>query len=88
MMSSNDTSLIEKEGANVDGADRDRAERVGRAANPVCHDLNCASLHLTVVASMAHMKVKGLDAGRGTEKWHKVLAIVEGKMSLSRDAES
>ena len=37
---------------------------------------------------MAHMKVKGSDAGEGTEKWRKILVIVEGKMSLSRDAES
>ena len=88
MMSSSDTSLIEKEGANVDGADRDGAERVGRAADPVYHDLNCASLHLTVVASMAHMKVKGLDAGKGTKKWRKILMIAEGKMSLSWDTES
>ena len=29
------------------------------------------------------MKVKGSDVGRGTEKWRKILAIAEGKMSLS-----
>ena len=51
-------------------------------------DLNCASLHFTVAASMAHMKVKGSNAGKGTEKWRKILVIAEGKMSLSRDAES
>ena len=31
---------------------------------------------------------KGLDAGKGTKKWRKILVIAEGKMSLSRDAES
>ena len=41
-----------------------------------------------VAVSMAHMKVKGSDAGKGTEKWCKILVIAEGKMSLSRDAES
>ena len=51
-------------------------------------DLNCASLCFTVAASMAHMKVKGSDAGEGTEKWRKILVIVEGNMSLSRDTES
>ena len=50
--------------------------------------LNCASLRFMVAASMAHMKVKGSDAGEGTEKWRKILVIVEGKMSLSRDTES
>ena len=30
---------------------------------------------------MAHMKVKGSDAGKGTEKWHKILVIAEGKMT-------
>ena len=37
---------------------------------------------------MAHMKVKWLDAGKGTEKWRKILVIAKGKMSLSRDTES
>ena len=41
-----------------------------------------------VVASMAHMKVKGLDVAKGMEKWRTILVIAEGKMSLSRDAES
>ena len=31
---------------------------------------------------MAHMKVKGLDARRGTEKWCKILMIAEGKMNI------
>ena len=34
------------------------------------------------------MMVKWLEEGKGTEKWRKILVIVEGKMSLSRDAES
>ena len=50
MMSPSDTSLIEKEGADVDvdEANRNGAEREGGAANPDCLDLNYASLHLTV----------------------------------------
>ena len=46
-MSSSDTSLVEEEGAYVDQADRDRAERVGAVESVYC-DLNCASLRLTV----------------------------------------
>ena len=53
-----------------------------------CHDLNCAKLHFIVVASMAHMKVKGSDTGEGTEKWRKILVIAEGKMNLLRDTKS
>ena len=49
------TLLAENEGVDVDGADRDGAEQVGGAADPACLDLNYASLHLTVVVSMAHM---------------------------------
>ena len=37
---------------------------------------------------MAHMIVKWSEEGKGTEKWCKILVIVEGKMCLSRDAES
>ena len=84
MMSPSDTSLVEDEGANVDGADRDGAEREGGAAESDYHDLNCASLHLMVAASMAHMTEKWLEEGKGTEKWHKIHVIAEGKMSLSR----
>ena len=51
-----------------------------------CRNLNCASLHFTVAASMAHMN--GLDAEEGTKKWRKILVIVEGNMSLSWDAKS
>ena len=37
---------------------------------------------------MAHMKVKGLNTGKGIEKWRRILVIAKGKMSLSRDAKS
>ena len=58
MMSPRVTSLIEEEGDDMDEAKGDGAEREGGAVNPDCLDLNCTSLRLTVVASMAHMKVK------------------------------
>ena len=54
MMSPNDTSLVEKVGADVDRADQDGVGRV-EGAEFVCHDLNYASLCFTVAASMAHM---------------------------------
>ena len=72
----------------MDVANRDGAEWEGGAADPNCLNLNCAFLCLTVAASMAHIKVKGLNVGKGTEKWRKILMIDEGKISLSRDAES
>ena len=83
MMFPSDTSLIEEEGADVDGA-----EREGGAVESDCLDRNYISLCFIVAASMAHMKVKWSDEGKGTEKWCKILVIAEGKMSLSRDAES
>ena len=83
MMSPNVTSPIEEEGANVDGA-----EWKGGATESDFLDRNCALLRFTVVASMTYMKVKWSDKGKGTEKWRKILVIAEGKMSLSRDAES
>ena len=86
MMSPSDISLKEKEGADVDGADRDGVEREGGVAKSVYRDLNCASLPLTVVMSMAHMIEKWVEEGKGTEKWRKILVIAEGKMSLSRVA--
>ena len=55
MMSPSDTSLIEEEGADVDGADQDGAEREGGATDLDYLNLNCASLHLMVAASMAHI---------------------------------
>ena len=72
----------------MDGTERDGAEPEGRATKFDCYDRNCASLCFTVAASMAHMKVKWLDKGKGIEKWHKILVIAAGKMSLSRDAKS
>ena len=88
MMSPRVTSLVEEEGADVDGDEGDGAEWEGGATDPDCLDLNCALLCLIVVASMAHMKVKWSDAGKGTKKWHIILMIAVGKMSLSRDAKS
>ena len=88
MMSPRVTSLVEEEGADVDGAKGDGAEWEGGATDPDCLDLNCALLRLIVVASMAHMKVKWSDAGKGTKKWHIILMRAVGKMSLSRDAKS
>ena len=82
MMSSSVTSPIAKEGVDVDGAERDGAEREGGSIESDCLKRNCASLHFTVVMSMAHMKVKWSNKGKGTEKWRKILVIVEGKMSL------
>ena len=77
------TSPVEEKGANMDGV-----EREGGADDPDCLDLNCALLRLTVAASIAHMKVKWSDAGKGTIKWCMILVIAEGKISLLRDAES
>ena len=70
------------------GVDQDGAKREGGTAESVCCDLNYASLGLMVVTYMAHMKVKCSDIGKGTEKWHNILMIAEGKMNLSWDAES
>ena len=78
-MSPRDTSLVEEEGADVDG-DRDEA------AESNCCDLNYALLRLTVAGSMAHMTEKWSEEGKGTEKWHKIQVIAKGKMSLSRVA--
>ena len=33
---------------------------------------------------MAHMTEKLLEKGKGIEKWHRILVIAEGKMSLSQ----
>ena len=55
MMSLRVTSLVEKEGTDVDEADRDGIEREGGAADPNCLDLSCALIRLTVAASMAHI---------------------------------
>ena len=81
-MSPKDTSLEEEEGADVGRSERDGVGREG-GVEFCCRNLNCASLRFTVVVSMAHMKVKGSDVGKGMEKWCKILVIAEGKMSLS-----
>ena len=86
MMSFSGISLEEEEGADVDGTDQDGAEREGGAAESVCRDLNCASLHLTVAASMAHMTENWVEEEKGMEKWRKIRMIAKGKMSLSQVA--
>ena len=83
MMSPSITSPIEEEGADVDEAEQDGAKRKGGAVESDCLDRNYASLRFMVAVSMAHMKVKWSDKGKGTEKWHKILMIAERKMSLS-----
>ena len=87
-MSPSVTSPIKEQGTDVDGAKRDGVEWEGGAAESDYFDRNCTSLRFMVAASMAHMKVKWSDKGKGTEKWRKILVIAEGKMSLSQDAES
>ena len=67
-MSPSDTSLVEEEGVDVDGADQDGAKRERGDAESDCRDLNCALLHLTVAASVAHMTEKWLEEGKGTKK--------------------
>ena len=86
-MSPKDTSPEEEE-ADADGVDRDGAEREEGATESVCRDRNWALLCLTLALSMAHVIVKWLEEGKGMEKWCKILVIAEGKISLSRDAES
>ena len=48
MTSPRDTSLVEDEEVDVDGAERDGAEREEGAVESDCHGLNCALLHFTV----------------------------------------
>ena len=91
-MSPSDTSLVEEEGADVDGvnqggAERDGVKQEGGVADSCCN-LNCASLRFTIAASMTQMCEKWSAIGKGTEKWRKILVIAEGKISLSLDAES
>ena len=54
MMSLSDTSLVEEEGVERDGAKQER-----RISKSDCRDLNCASLRLMVATSMAHMTKNG-----------------------------
>ena len=86
-MSPKDTSLEEEEGEDVGRTEWDGVGWEG-GVESCCHNLNCALLRFTVAASMAHIKVKGSDAGKGTEKWCKILMIAKRKMSLSWDAKS
>ena len=86
MMSLSDTSLVEEERVDMDGAEQDGVEREGGVDEFDCRDLNCASLRLTVAASMAHMIEKWSEEGKEIEKWHRICMIAEGKMSLSRVA--
>ena len=79
MIASKVTPPVEVEEVEVDGA-----KRVGGAAKLDHLEWNYASLRLTIAASMAHILWKWLETGNGTEKWHKILVITEGKMSLSR----
>ena len=88
MTSSSVTLPIAEEGVDVVGAKWDGAEWEGEATEFDCLDRNCASLRFTVAVSMVHMKMKWLDKGKRTEKWHKILMIAKGKISLSRDVES
>ena len=67
----------------MDGAEEDGVEWEGGATESDCRDLNCVSLRLTVVTSMAHMIEKWVEEGKGIEKWHKIHVIAEAKMSLS-----
>ena len=62
----------------------DGAKGVGGVADSDCLLCSCVSLRLTIAASMAHMTWKWSDTGKGTEKWHRILMIAKGKMSLSR----
>ena len=87
MTSSKDISPKEEE-ADANGVDWDSAKREEGAAKSVCHDRNWALLRLMLALSMAHVIVKWLEEGKGMEKWCKILVIAEGKISLSRDAES
>ena len=63
MMSSRVTSLVEEEGADVDGV-----EGVGGAADLDRLKHSYALLCFTVVASIAPMTGKWSDTGKGTEK--------------------
>ena len=83
MIASRVTPPVEEKGVEVDGA-----EGVGRFADLDCLEQNYALLRLTVAAFIAPIMWKWSDMGKGIEKWHKILLIAEGKMSLSRVAES
>ena len=83
MITSMVTPLAEEEGAEVDGA-----EGVRGAVDPDRLERSCASLHLTIAASMAPITWKWSDTGKGIEKWCKILVIAEGNISLSQVTKS
>ena len=83
MMSSRVTPLVEEEGADVDGA-----IAAGGITILNCLERSGTLLRLTVAASMAPITWKWSEMGKGTEKWHRILEIAEGKMRLSWVAES
>ena len=64
MMSPKVTLPEEEGGADVDGAERDGVEWEGGAVESDCRDLNCASLCLTVVASIVHITEKWSEEGK------------------------
>ena len=78
MIASRVTPLVEKEGAEVDGA-----EGVVGVADPNRLERSYASLRLMVATSMAHIAWKWSETGKGIKEWRKILVIAEGKMSLS-----
>ena len=73
------TLSTKEEGANLEGA-----KGIGGAVDLDCLEHSCASLHLTIVAFMAHITWKWSKTGKGIEKWRRILVIAKGKMSLSR----
>ena len=83
MIASRVTAPAEEKGVEVDGA-----EGVGRVTDLDCLEQNYALLRLTVAAFIAPIMWKWSNRGKGIEKWRKILVIAEGKMSLSRVAES
>ena len=83
MMSSRVTPLVDEEGVDVDGA-----IATGGITILNCHERSCTLLCLTVAASMAPITWKWSEMGKGTEKWHRILEIAEGKMRLSWVTES
>ena len=63
MIASRVTPPVEEKGAEVDGA-----EGVGGATVPNHLERSCASLHLMIMASMAHIAWKWSERGKGTRK--------------------
>ena len=78
MTASKVTPPAEEKGVEVDGA-----EGVGGVADLDYLEQNYALLRLMVAASIAPIMWKWSNKGKRTEKWHKILVITEGKMSLS-----